>query len=302
MQVIKKQFKHSHQQVIDIITKSSKSLVLIYCLSKSDTVSLATFLGERSGIKSWSITGDQGKTEKKRKIEEFLSPVSGMINCLCSTFNVGITQTVGQVSLVIYHSIPNRLSHVVDLLDYQESYILYGYKDKWIWLLNSGNAEDLEKVVEYCENFRLCRRVFLGSSPCTGNDAMCDICSGSIDTANYPFLRPVNGRDLLNKVLAILKESKKSITLIGIHDILFGVSSGTSENFGSCKKQGENKEMVMKFLRSLISQGILTEQVRGEDHGGVVSYVSVAGVSETTETVFYKTSFKYSKIFDGLFE
>ncbi|CAG9536194.1 unnamed protein product [Cercopithifilaria johnstoni] len=278
---------------------------IIYCLSRKDCESVSKML-ENQTISSEVYHA--GLSDKKR-LEVQTKWINNRVDVICATIAFGMGIDKPDVRYVIHFSMPKSIEGY-----YQEtgragrdglnSYcaILYNYNDsirirKMIEGENNTQGvrtmhlSSVLQIVAYCENVSICRRKLLvehfgevyDAEACRTSDSPCDICVQQIKNANGYKVYDMTEEA---KLVAQSMLHMHNVTLKYLADLYRGHMgqkkfADTAVRLGHTKYAmygrgvGMQEMDALRFVRKLVIDGIITEQLYNTKFDTTVSYAEL---------------------------
>ncbi|KAL3997959.1 ATP-dependent DNA helicase RecQ family protein [Acanthocheilonema viteae] len=278
---------------------------IIYCLSRKDCESVSKML-ENQGISSEVYHA--GLSDKKRR-EVQTKWINNRIDVICATIAFGMGIDKPDVRYVIHFSMPKSIEGY-----YQEtgragrdglnSYcaILYSYNDsirirKMIEGENNTQGvrtmhlSSVLQIVAYCENVSICRRKLLvehfgevyDAEACRTSKSPCDICVQQIKNANAYKVYDVTEEA---KLVAQSMLRMHNVTLKYLADLYRGhmgqkkfadmaVRLGHTKYAMFGRGAGMQEMDALRFVRKLVIDGIITEQLYNTKFDTTVAYAEL---------------------------
>ena len=191
-----------NRQVLDVIERHRNEAVIVYCISRRDTESLATVL-KHDGIRAAHYHAGMDPGDRRRTQEAFINEDLDVVVATVA-FGMGIDRS--NVRCVIHAAMPKSIEHYQqetgragrDGLD-AECVLFYSFSDfaRWKSLLTRSHEEAeappeaLEAQLQLLEHLRLycqpfyCRHrrlsEYFGQSLETPNCNACDVCLGETE-------------------------------------------------------------------------------------------------------------------------
>ncbi|VDK71383.1 unnamed protein product [Litomosoides sigmodontis] len=278
---------------------------IIYCLSRKDCESVSKML-ENQAISSEVYHA--GLSDKKR-LEVQTKWINNRVDVICATIAFGMGIDKPDVRYVIHFSMPKSIEGY-----YQEtgragrdglnSYcaILYSYNDSIRirkMIEGENNTQGIRtmhlnsvlQIVAYCENVSICRRKLLvehfgevyDAEACRTSNSPCDICVQQIKNANAYKVYDITEEA---KIVAQSMLRMHNVTLKYLADLYRG-HMGQKKFADMAVRLGHTKcamfgrgvgmqEMdALRFVRKLVIDGIITEQLYNTKFDTTVAYAEL---------------------------
>eukprot|EP00048_Salpingoeca_helianthica_P000575 m.42527 g.42527 ORF g.42527 m.42527 type:complete len:1401 (+) comp10667_c0_seq2:100-4302(+) len=267
---------------------------IIYCLSRNDCESTAQALTQEHGVPSCAYHAGLDSGERER-VQESWQRGHCLVMCATIAFGMGIDKP--NVRFVFHETIPKSIEGY-----YQESgragrdglestcILFYNYGDKKRHLrliqisdgthaMKQQHRENLQSVVQFCENQQDCRRVQLllyfnerfDSQQC---GAKCDICK-----RGQHFVEQDVTEDAIH-IVACVMGLETACTAIQVIDVVKGAETARvrsmqldqNEHFSSCKHY--TRHDIERLTRKLVIEHYLTERPVESVHGSVILHIA----------------------------
>ncbi|KAH9411108.1 DEAD/DEAH box helicase [Ordospora pajunii] len=252
---------------------------IVYCTSKKECEMISERL--RKYMKTAFYHAGLSKNERNSVQERWNS---GDVKVIVATIAFGMGIDKKDVRFVIHYCIPKSLEGY-----YQETgragrdgfesvcvlFYTYGDKKKITFMIDKGDGgyeqkqrqrDDLDAVIQFCENKTDCRRMQVLAHFGEVFDAK--QCGKTCDNCRREF---VVKKDYVKeaKDLILLVYTSNKITLCQAVDVYKGVSTKKSKEFIGSEYYGKGRKMsrttIERIVRNLISQGYIQEKVEAAD-------------------------------------
>ncbi|KHN69374.1 ATP-dependent DNA helicase RecQ [Ordospora colligata OC4] len=252
---------------------------IVYCTSKKECEMISERL--RKYVKTAFYHAGLSKNERNSVQERWNN---GDVKVIVATIAFGMGIDKKDVRFVIHYCIPKSLEGY-----YQETgragrdglesvcvlFYTYGDKKKITFMIEKGDGgyeqkqrqrDDLEAVIQFCENKTDCRRMQVLAHFGEVFDA--NQCGKTCDNCRR---ESVVKKDYVKeaKDLILLVYTSNKITLCQTVDVYKGVSTKKSKEFFGSEYYGKGVKMsrttIERILRNLISQGYIQEKVEAAD-------------------------------------
>lgn len=256
------------QSVEAVIRRHSGEAVIVYCLSRSDTESLADHLVQR-GIPAAHYHAGMAPELRSRVQEDFAQE---RLNVVAATVAFGMGIDRSNVRCIIHTSLPKSVEQYQqetgragrDGLE-AECVLFYSYADviRWENLISTAAAEAEPKVLQAQRTLLADMQHFCGATDCRhrhlshyfgqdypdGNCGACDVCLGEIDT--FP-----RSTETAQKILSGVYRLDQRFGITYVADFLRGADSQRIRDFGHERlpTYGTLRELTGPVIRSLIHQ------------------------------------------------
>jgi RecQ family ATP-dependent DNA helicase len=192
--------KQTFQQIVGLIRKFPNESVIIYCLSRKDTESLAEDLTDL-GFKALPYHAGLEPQLRRETQEKF---IRDEIHIIVATIAFGMGIDKSNIRLVIHHSFPKSIEGYYQEIGRagrdslpSECVLFFGWSDKFKHQYFINQVEDpefrkvsetkMKQVTDYCRQ-QTCRRQtllsYFGETPANTNCGNCDRCLGESPSAN----------------------------------------------------------------------------------------------------------------------
>lgn len=266
---------------------------IIYCLSRNECETVAEALTKEHRVPSCAYHAGLEASERER-VQESWQKGRALVMCATIAFGMGIDKP--NVRFVIHFTIPKSIEGY-----YQESgragrdglesscilYYHYGDRKRHIRMiemsegsmaLKQQHKDNLQSVVQYCENQQDCRRVQLllyfnehfDAEQCSDK---CDICKSGLTYAEQDVTE-----DAIH-IVACVMSLETQLTNLQIVDVVKGSDTARvrmmqldmNAHFGSCKQY--TKHDIERLTRKLVMDGYLAERPVEGPHSQVIMLI-----------------------------
>ncbi|OMJ24350.1 ATP-dependent DNA helicase hus2/rqh1 [Smittium culicis] len=283
---------------------------IIYCRSKANCEKVTEMLQTKSGISAGYYHAGLAKEDRQR-IQ--LDWQENRISIIVATVAFGMGIDKPDVRFVIHHTFPDSIESY-----YQETgragrdgkpstcVLFYSYRDKRTIekFIEEGEGnkfhkerqtENLNRVIQFCENRTECRRKLVLSY--FGENFDSNLCVKSCDNCLAKENRVVNLVDYTELSSNMIKLAKRilstgrKVTLLYIVDVSRGsrakkileIGDNNLDLFGFCKNY--KKDDLVELLRLLVTKKAFTEITETNFRGNLVTYLSLGPNSTKFENM-----------------
>lgn len=270
------------RQTAEVIARHADEAVIVYCISRKETESIAAWLSEHGTPAKAYHAGMDG--ELRRRVQEEFS--SEKLNVVVATVAFGMGIDRSDVRCVIHTGMPKSIEHYQqetgragrDGLE-AECVLLYSAGDamKWEGLITRSAAEAPNPEAWIAASMKLLQGMsrFAGAPVCRHralaeyfgqrydkpNCGTCDVCLNEIDSMPESTV-------IAQKILSCVARVQQRFGVVQVVDVLCGADTENVRKYGHDKLStyGLLKEMDKKAVSAFVYQ-LLDQQVLARSEG-----------------------------------